>query len=121
MPLPSEIDGDLALLDVMIEALDKVGRYTADVTPDEFMSSTLIQDAVALNFLVVGEAAGDLGARVKAMTAEVPWPRIVSLRNRIAHGYQFVDRMTIFGLAINDALKLRTALAAARASLEVRD
>lgn len=116
--LPSDVDDDLALLDVMIEALDKVGRYTADVSPDEFMASTLIQDAVALNFLVVGEAAGDLSDTSKAMASDVPWPRMVSLRNRIAHGYQFVDRMTIFGLALNDAQTLRATLDRLRLQLE---
>lgn len=117
MPLLSETDDDLALLDVMIEALEKVERYTADVESDHFMSDTMIQDAVALNFLVVGEAAGDLSATVKANTNAVPWPWIVSLRNRIAHGYQFVDRMTIFGLAMNDATKLRVVPAEFRATL----
>lgn len=109
---------DLALLDVMIEALDKVGRYTAGVQADEFMANTLIQDAVALNFLVVGEAAGDLSDDTKALTTEAPWPRLVALRNRIAHGYQFVDRLTIFGLALNDAGSLRTILDRLRTQLE---
>ena len=118
MPLPSKIDDDLALLDVMIEALDKVARYTAGVTSDQFMASTLVQDAVALNFLVLGEAAGDLSDAAKAAAVDVPWPRMVSLRNRIAHGYQFVDRMTIFGLALNDAATLRSTLNRLRTQLE---
>lgn len=119
--MPSETDDDLALLDVMIEALDKVGRYAESVTSDQFMKSTLVQDAVALNFLVVGEAAGDLSASAKATTADVPWPRIMSLRNRIAHGYQFVDRLTIFGLAMNDAMALRATLDRLRTQLESSD
>jgi uncharacterized protein with HEPN domain len=120
MRLPSEVDDDLALLDVMIEALDKVGRYTTGVASDAFMASTLIQDAVALNFLVVGEAAGDLSDTARAMAVDVPWPRMVALRNRIAHGYQFVDRMTIFGLALNDAGLLRKTLHHLRSQLEGR-
>ena len=118
--MPSERDEDLALLDVMIEALDKVGRYTSNVTTNDFMASHLIQDAVALNFLVVGEAAGDLSETTKRMAADVPWPRMVALRNRIAHGYQFVDRMTIFGLALNDAQGLRVTLDDLRTRLEAR-
>ena len=119
--MPSEVNDDLALLDVMIEALAKVGRYTDGVTAEHFMADTLIQDAVALNFLVVGEAAGDLSAEAKGLAVDVPWPRIVSLRNRIAHGYQFVDRMTIFGLVLNDAANLRVKLKGLRARLEALD
>jgi uncharacterized protein with HEPN domain len=118
MPLRSERDDDLALLDVMIEALDKVARYTAEVTADQFMVSTLVQDAVALNFLVVGECANQLSTGAKLRAGDAPWPRIISLRNRIAHGYQFIDRLTIFGLAIDDADALRATLGALRAELE---
>lgn len=114
----SDRDDDLALLDVMIEALEKVGRYTAEVTPDEFLASTLVQDAVALNFLVVGECANDLSDGTKSLANDAPWPRIISLRNRIAHGYQFVDRMTVFGLALHDATALKEVLAGLRAKLE---
>lgn len=118
MPLLSERDDDLALLDVMIEALDKVARYTGEVTADQFLASTLVQDAVALNFLVVGECANQLSNGAKTRARNAPWPRIISLRNRIAHGYQFVDRLTIFGLAIEDTDALRATLGSLRTELE---
>lgn len=95
----------------MIDALDKVARYTAEVSGEEFLESTLIQDAVALNFLVVGECANNLSDATRAGSPSAPWPRIISLRHRIAHRYQSVDRLTIFGLAIEDASDLRITLA----------
>lgn len=94
----------------MIEALDKVAVYTASVSADEFLSNTLVQDAVALNFLVVGECANTLTTATKAKAATAPWPSITSLRHRIAHRYQSVDHLTIFGLAMDDAADLRSAL-----------
>jgi len=108
--LRSDTDNDLALLDVMIEALDKVAVYTASVSTDEFLSNALVQDAVALNFLVVGECANTLTSATKAKAAAAPWPSIISLRHRIAHRYQSVDRLTIFGLAVDDAADLRSVL-----------
>lgn len=114
----SERDDDLALLDVMIEALDKVAAYTAGISPEDFLQSTLIQDAVAMNFLVVGECANSLQMQTKNRAAEAPWPRLISLRNRLAHRYQSVDRLTIFGLAINDSAALRRTLDNLRQMLE---
>ena len=105
------------MLDVMIEALDKVARYTGAVSREEFLDSTLVQDPVALNFLVVGECANTLSEATKARGGAAPWPQIISLRHRIAHRYQSVDRLTIFGLAIDDAANLRATLADLRTSI----
>tara|TARA_R110000782_G_scaffold103526_1_gene190966 strand:+ start:428 stop:787 length:360 start_codon:yes stop_codon:yes gene_type:complete len=119
--LRSDPEDDLAMLDVMIEALDKVARYTGDVSREEFLDSTLVQDAVALNFLVVGECANTLSEATKAKGRTAPWPQIISLRHRIAHRYQSVDRLTIFGLAIDDAADLRAALAELRTVIGTED
>lgn len=102
----------------MIEALDKVAVYTASVTADEFLASSLVQDAVALNFLVVGECANTLTASTRSKAADAPWPQIISLRHRIAHSYQAIDQLTIFGLAVNDAADLRSILIKLRTILE---
>lgn len=102
----------------MIEALDKVAIYTASVSADDFLASTLIQDAVALNFLVVGECANTLTAATRSKAADAPWPQIISLRHRIAHRYQAIDQLTIFGLAVDDAADLRSVLIKLRTTLE---
>ena len=102
----------------MIEALDKVALYTASVSADEFLASSLVQDAVALNFLVVGECANSLTASTRSKAADAPWPQIISLRHRIAHRYQAIDQLTIFGLAVNDAADLRSILIKLRTMIE---
>lgn len=40
---------------------------------------------------IVGEAAGRLTKETQAAYPEIPWAQIVSLRNRLIHGYDEVD------------------------------
>lgn len=53
------------------------------------------RDAIYFNFVVVGEAARHLDAGSRDLAPEIPWGRIVSLRNFLAHDYHRIDQATI--------------------------
>ena len=48
---------------------------------------------LALTHLVelVGEAASQVPAEVQARYTEIPWQKVISMRHRLIHGYDFVD------------------------------
>jgi len=58
--------------------------------------SSLEQDEtlrLALTHLVelVGEAASQVPDEVQKKYPQIPWPKIISMRNRLIHGYDYVD------------------------------
>ena len=78
----------------MIEAIDRIAAYTAGLTPEAFLQTTLVQDAVVRNFEIVGEAARNIAREAPEITAahpEIPWSVMAAMRNRLAHGYFTVD------------------------------
>jgi uncharacterized protein with HEPN domain len=48
---------------------------------------------LALTHLVelIGEAADHVPAEIQAQYPEIPWPKAISMRHRLIHGYDFVD------------------------------
>jgi uncharacterized protein with HEPN domain len=54
------------------------------------MRGRLIQDAVVRNFEVIGEAASRLSPTLREAT-DVPWAKVIALRNRLIHGYWSID------------------------------
>ena len=40
---------------------------------------------------IVGEAAARVSGEAQARYPQIPWPQVVSTRNRLIHGYDFVD------------------------------
>lgn len=40
---------------------------------------------------IIGEAANRVPAEERERLLQVPWPQIVSLRNRLIHGYDDID------------------------------
>jgi uncharacterized protein with HEPN domain len=62
------------------------GRQRTDLDSDVMFQFALIR-AVE----IIGEAASRLPEPTRVAHPEVPWPAIIGMRNRLAHGYFDVD------------------------------
>ncbi len=62
------------------------GKRREDLDKDE-------KPALALTHLVeiIGEAANQVPQDIKSKYSEIPWPKVVGIRNRLIHGYESVD------------------------------
>jgi uncharacterized protein with HEPN domain len=56
----------------IIDAIDKIKRYTAAMTYEEFAADERTVDAVIRNFLVIGEATRHVPDHVRATADEIP-------------------------------------------------
>jgi len=54
---------------------------------------------LALTHLVelIGEAAGQVPPEIQAQFSQISWGKIVSMRHRLIHGYDFVDQDILWG------------------------
>src|SRR5580693_5933999 len=103
-------------LEHILEALERIQRYTSDKSEAEFMASTLLQDGVLRNLGIIGEAAHRLLAEAPefvAMHPEIPLAKIYATRNRITHAYEEVDMEIVWNLVLYDVPNLRPKIAAA--------
>jgi len=51
------------------------------------------------NFEIIGEAARNIPAEIKAKYSEVPWAEMYLLRNKVSHEYFGVDYEIIWDVA----------------------
>lgn len=78
----------------IVEAAQKVSRYTASLDRRAFLADDKTQDAVVRNLEIVGEAARRIledCPNFAAQHPEVPWQTIYAMRNRLSHGYHEVN------------------------------
>ena len=80
------LEADRLRLTDMAQRIDLIGSWVDGLDESAFMADLRTRDAVALNIQLIGETARRLNEDVKAKAPEIPWPAIVALRNRIAHG-----------------------------------
>lgn len=78
----------------ILEAIERIQAYVADVDEVGFLSSKLVQDAVIRNLEVIGEASRNIERvhpEFAAAHPELPLALANDMRNALAHGYFKVD------------------------------
>lgn len=86
----SQHDDDVRIshmLDYSREALElSKGRSREDLDTDRTIELALVR-----LIEIIGEAASRVSEEARDSKPEIPWSQIVSLRNRLIHGYDSVD------------------------------
>ena len=86
----SKRDHRLFLAD-MLEAIEKIERYTHGLNREDLWQDDLVADAVVRNIEVIGEAARHVPEALRAAHPEIDWRRVVGLRNVVVHEYFAID------------------------------
>jgi uncharacterized protein with HEPN domain len=103
-------------LEHILDALERIQRYTSGKSAADFMSDTLLQDAVLRNLGIIGEAAHRLLADSPDYAAkhpEIPLAKIYGTRNRLTHAYEEVDMEIVWNLVLIDVPALLPKIVAA--------
>jgi len=105
------------MLDHAREAVALVQSKTRqDLNADRLLNLALVR-----LLEIVGEAAGRVPQEVCARHTKVPWPQIISLRNRLIHGYDSVDFDILWQIITTDLPPLIASLEVIIASEEAGD
>lgn len=78
----------------ILQAIERIDRYTADMDEVGFLNSELVQDAVIRNIEIIGEASNNIqrvAPEFAALHDDIPWQVMYTMRNRVSHGYDKVD------------------------------
>ena len=89
----------------ILQALERIGRYTDGMTETAFLGDEQTQDAVIRNIEIIGEAANNIIRRYPEFAAAhsvIPWEDIYLMRNRVCHGYFSVDMEVVWKTVLRD-------------------
>jgi uncharacterized protein with HEPN domain len=77
---------DAYLLDMLLAAR-KIRDFTDDVTWEKFQDDELTQNGIMHLIQIIGEAARKVSPDYQQQHPEIPWDRIIGMRNRLVHEY----------------------------------
>jgi len=97
-------------VDDMISFAEKVLLYTDGLEQSQFEASGLTYDATVRNLELIGEAATHIPDQVREFAPHIQWREIISLRNRLIHGYLGIDNDTLWSVIQDDVPPLLDAL-----------
>lgn len=87
----------------ILEAIARILEYTGGMNEETFRNDQRTVDAVIRNFLVVGEAAGQVPVEVRSKYPQVPWVLMQGMRHVLVHNYDMV-RLDIVWRSVQEDL-----------------
>ena len=94
----------------IMEAIEKIERYSAEKTYEDLLCDTLLQDGLARQLQVIGEACKQLPKDIKDDNPDVPWRAIAGMRDVLVHQYAGVNLKAVWEAVKNDVPELKKAV-----------
>jgi uncharacterized protein with HEPN domain len=101
---------DVVLLRDILDAIRQIELYLNRVSYLRFVATRLLQDGVAHQLEIIGEAARNLSEDFREQHSEMPWQDIIGMRNRIAHAYFAVDVRAVWDTTKSDLPTFRAQI-----------
>ena len=102
-------ESDRTLLTHIAESIDEIRAYTGGTTYTTGQSRET-QRAVERVLQILAESTQRLTPALKATQPQVPWTQIAGLRNRLVHGYLYIDQEIVRDIVEQDLPQLEEAL-----------
>jgi uncharacterized protein with HEPN domain len=82
---------DRVYLEHIRDAIDRLEEYVKEVDEVQFKKKPLVQDGVIRQLEIIGEAVKRLSPVFRSAHANIPWPDIARMRDKLIHDYFGVD------------------------------
>lgn len=98
---------DRTYIEHIAEAIDTIEGYLKEVDYEKFSSHKMISDAVVRELEIIGEAANNISEQFQKEHLEVPWNKMVGIRNILVHEYFGVNLKVVWETCQHDLKELR--------------
>ncbi len=71
----------------ILASMNKIEKCISGLTYDAFEKNEMVVDAVIRNLEIIGEAAKNIPEEIREKHSEIPWKRMMGLRNIMIHDY----------------------------------
>lgn len=98
---------DKERLQLILDAIDRIQRFTLGKSYDDLVSDEMLYYAVVKNIEIIGEAANMLTPSFTDSHPDTQWKMVRGMRNYIVHEYFQIDDVVVWNVVTNDLPMLR--------------
>ena len=103
---------DRERLNHIIEAIDRIKRFTGAMDFEAFSKDEVVQFAIIKNFEIIGEAAYHLTDEVREANPQVEWKKIMAFRHILVHDYYKINLEIVWKARKNKIDEMRKQIEA---------
>jgi uncharacterized protein with HEPN domain len=101
----------------ILEAIAAIDRYR-DRDRSAFEQDEMLQGWFLRHLQIIGEAARRLLEELRSLAPDIPWHKIIGMRNILVHGYFAIDLDVVWDAVQQDVPLLKPAVEAMLEKLE---
>ncbi len=94
----------------MIDSIEEAFEFVKGKSFSDFTNNRMLVLSLIKEIEIIGEAASKITQDLKDVTTEIPWSDIISMRNRLIHGYFDVDLDILWNTIMKDLPLLKDKL-----------
>ncbi|NUM74764.1 DUF86 domain-containing protein [candidate division KSB1 bacterium] len=96
------------LLDIK-EAIEQINKYTVR-GQTSFENDELVQTWVLRHLQIIGEASRQLSEDFRKRHSDIPWSKMIGMRNILVHRYFGIDPVVVWAVVENELPKLKEVI-----------
>jgi len=97
-------------IDDILEAIEKIERYTQSMSFEDFKRTPVVVDAVLRNLEIIGEAAKHIPTDIKRAHKDIEWKKVAGVRDILIHEYFGVNLPIVWDIVINKIPELKESV-----------
>ena len=101
---------DTVYLHHILDAIESIENYTKGMSENEFLSNSMAHDAVVRQIEIIGEAARNVSDEFQNKHPNLPWTRMIGIRNKITHEYFNVNYAIVWDTVKDDLPLLKKSI-----------
>ncbi len=98
---------DVVYLKDILDAIERIETYMHRIDRAKFASDSMRQDAIVRQVEIIGEAARQVSDVFKQRHPQMPWSKMIGMRNELVHAYFRVDIPTVWDTVNHDIPELK--------------
>lgn len=102
---------DLQWLDDMLEFIALLEKSLKGVSPDKFYKADPLWKWGIVKLIEnIGESAYRLTDKTRSLSPDFPWGEVMGMRNRLVHGYDKINYITVYEVATQELKPLKAEI-----------
>jgi uncharacterized protein with HEPN domain len=102
--------GNKIFLGHILECITIIKSHLKGISREEFDKDIKLQDAVIRRIEIIGEAAKNITEEFKENHPEIPWHKIIGIRNTVIHQYFGINNDVVWDVCQNGINELELAI-----------
>lgn len=105
----------------IVEAMKAIERFVKGMGLEDLVEDDKTSSAVIRKFEIIGEATRNIPDWLREKYPQVPWKRMVGMRDRLIHGYFGIDYKLVWDAIKIELPKVKTELQKILREWEVKE